>query len=205
MHLCSEQQPRTLQNSGKLPKFPAFIQPLVPHPPSWYCLYPGTRMENILEVFKGPCPIPPASLWSYHVTLGTLRYGLRAQPIPDIAKYSKQNNVGSCSSTRQGRDKPACLANFRAEQMFLHLQGICPLKTLDIGHPSVIHLYDDLQWWPTVKINAHPFQEMLFNGKNMLRVIVHARSFWSTQPTEFQYCTRKKNACTLSCSKQWTE
>lgn len=64
----------------------------------------------------------------------------------DTVEWLKQrkNNVSSCKSIRQGRNKPACLANFRAEQMFLHLQSTRPRRTPDTGHPSVIHLYDEL-------------------------------------------------------------
>ena len=106
----------------------------------------GTGMENILEVFEDP----PSHSSSFLVLIpchnGRRKKWPQGQPTSDIAKALKKNNVSSGNCIRQGRNKPACLANFRAEQMFLHLQGIHPPRTPDIGHPSVIHLYDELQW-----------------------------------------------------------
>lgn len=43
----------------------------------------------------------------------------------------------------------------------------------------------------TGKINAHPSQEMLLNGKDIPRVITHARSRQLTQPSEPRHSTRK--------------
>lgn len=81
-----------------------------------------------------------------HHCTSALRNVLKASLYQTQPKtQTKKNNVQSGNSSNLGKNQPAHVANFRAKQMFLHLQGTHPPRTPDIGHPSVIHLSDELQ------------------------------------------------------------